>query len=136
MDRPWWLMWGDDVAEKFKGQRYSTNLIDRRYSVTRLHAPTFEGYGNSGAACVSLAVDAGARRVILLGYDCQATGGKKHWHGDHPRTLGNAAAMPKWLSKFEKLARDKAGHEIINCTRETALTCWPRMPLTEALALP
>jgi hypothetical protein len=33
------------------------------------------------------------------------------------------------------IARDKSGHEIINCSRETALTCWPRMPLAEALAL-
>ena len=134
MDRGWWQVWGDDVAEQFAGLRFSTNLIDRRYGVQRLSAP-FDGYGNSGAACVALALESGARRVILLGFDCQATGGKKHWHGDHPPQLGNANAMPKWMAKFDKLARDKSGHEIINCSRETALTCWPRMPLAEALAL-
>jgi len=135
MDRQWWQMWGADVAAKFAGQRYSTNPIDWKHGVKRLLLPAFDAYGNSGAGCISLAISAGARRVLMLGYDCQPTGGKTHWHGDHPKGLGNAAAMPRWIAKFGKLARDKAGREIINCSRETALTCFPRMPLAEALAL-
>lgn len=70
----------------------------------------------------------------MLGYDCQRTGGKVHWHGDHPKGLGNAGSMPKWPQQFAKLKAAMAGVEIINCSRETALTCFTRGDLETCLA--
>ena len=93
-------------------------------------------HGNSGAGAMMLAYYAGARRVIMLGYDCQHTGGVKHWHGDHPPKLGNATRPEMWERGFAKVAHDLADIEIINASRVTALTCFPRMSLEDALCIP
>jgi hypothetical protein len=82
-----------------------------------------------------MAAHMGAKRVILLGYDCQHTGGKAHWHGDHPSHLGNASAMDQWIVSFGQLAA-RLKCEVLNATRETALECWPRVDLEKALSEP
>jgi hypothetical protein len=83
----------------------------------------YESYGNSGAAVVSMAAYFGAKRIILIGYDCHKKG-KAHWHGDHPKGLGNAGTVHQWPAKFRKLAERLTDVEIINCTPGTALTCF------------
>lgn len=90
---------------------------------------------NSGFQALNLAWQFGAQRLILLGFDMQATGGRSHWHGDHPDTLNSNNPYRMWLDQFGPLARDlaKAGAEVINCTPTTALTCFERAPLAHAL---
>jgi hypothetical protein len=135
MDKPWWDRYRQEVAVAFRGERLSTNPIPAEYGVRRL-PPTFKGYANSGAAAVSFAVNAGAHRVLMLGYDCQHTGGRTHWHGSHPAGLGDAASTRQWLVRFGELARDLAHKaHIVNCSRETALTMFERQPLETCLAL-
>lgn len=92
-------------------------------------------YGNSGAGAISLAARGGAKRIILLGYDCQHTGGKRHWHEDHPDRMGNAdhKALKLWGANFSKLAQDYSDVEIINCSRQTALQCFEQKKLEEVL---
>lgn len=94
-----------------------------------------KAFGNSGAGAIALAAKAAASRVILLGYDCQKTGGMVHHHGDHPEGLGNAGSMPKWPAQFANLAAAMKGVEVINCSRETALTAFPRGELESVLCL-
>lgn len=129
MDRQWWQQYGDDVLTTFKGGRYSTNEQPAKYLVTKLPPMMFNAHGNSGAGAIRMAADGGAQRIILVGYDCQKTAGKAHWHGDHPRGMGNAGQINKWPAKFDEMAKDLVGVEIINATRQTALTCWPCAPL-------
>lgn len=131
MDRQWWDVHLAEINRIFTGARYSTNPLHRRCQAKRL--TEFNAYGNSGAACISLAAAGGAGRIILLGYDCQKTDGKAHWHGDHPPSLGNAGQINKWAEKFAKQAKDLSSIEIINCSRATALACWPRQTLEIAL---
>jgi hypothetical protein len=90
---------------------------------------------NSGHQAVNLAVVFGARRILLLGYDLQRTGGKSHWHGDHPKTLGNARCLAQWIKGFKQQALHARlrGIEIVNCSRATALECFPRGVITECL---
>ena len=97
------------------------------------HVPNLKCFGNSGAGAIALAAKAGASRVILLGYDCEKSGGKVHWHGDHPAGLGNAGSMPKWPEQFKRLAASLSGVEVINCSRATALTAFPRGKLESVL---
>lgn len=76
---------------------------------------------------------------MLLGYDFQATGHKSHWHGDHPPGLSNSRRRyASWLQPMNALARDleRLGVEVVNATRETALTCFRRIELQEALQCP
>lgn len=88
--------------------------------------------GNSGYSAINLAVHLGVSRILLLGYDMQFTGGRAHWHPDHP---SGKQEVEKWAPRFQTLVaplRD-AGVEVINCSRQTALTCFPRMTIDQAL---
>jgi hypothetical protein len=131
LDRDWWLKYGDEVNLVFAGRRLSTNSIERRFNVTRLQ--NIRSYANSGAGAMSAAIHAGAARLVLLGYDCQHTGGKSHWHGDHPIGLGNAGRVEAWHGEFANLGIDHPQVEILNATRETALECFKRVDLGSAL---
>jgi len=112
--------------------RYSNNQQPEKFNVTKLN-DGFKNYGNSGAATIRMAAEGGASRIVLLGFDCQHTGGKAHWHSDHPRGMGNAHGADKWIGKFRQMAEELTEIEIINCSRETALTCWPRANLEDVL---
>lgn len=123
-----------EYRERSPGLRH---LADALAVMRPLRGASFTDWGcGSGAAAISLAAHRGASTVILLGYDCQYTDGKRHWHGDHPRGLGNAGSVAKWVRGFEELASamEKAGVRVLNASRETALTCWERVGLDDALA--
>lgn len=135
MDAQWWDVHIEEVRERFRGGTFSINQLTKKYGVMHLPKP-FKAFSNSGAGGIALAVMGGASRVILLGYDCQHTGGKTHWHGDHPKgTAGNAApkTVAKWPAQFRELARTTGTTKIINCTRETALDVFPRGELERVL---
>lgn len=80
-----------------------------------------------------MAIRNGAKRVILLGYDCQRSNDRTHWHGDHPKKLGNAGSLPRWASQFARMRRAYPNANVVNCTRETALQAFPRASLEDSL---
>jgi len=89
---------------------------------------------NSGYQAINLAVLLGATRILLLGYDMQkGEKGETHFHGDHPWH----APLPydRFLMCFDTIVKplQKLGVEVINCSRRTALTVFPRMTIHEAL---
>lgn len=99
--------------------------------------------GNSGYMQVNLAFLYGCKRVILLGYDMQpkiikADGEPDkvimHWFGDHPQ-----ATPPAFLAQvkghFDSMIPDleKHGLEVINSSVVSAIECFPKIPLREAL---
>lgn len=93
---------------------------------------------NSGHQALDLAVQLGASRILLLGYDMQPRAdGVRHWFGEHPaglnRTDPNTFAL--WRVAFAQAAEDcrRRGVEVINCSRVTALDCFPRLPIEQAL---
>ena len=134
-DDRWWRQHQAEVAEHFTGRRVTCASSGHAYGADALRLLRFRPFGNSGAAAISLAALAGARRIILLGYDCQRTDGRAHWHGDHPAPLGNAGSIAKWPKQFAQVgsyARQR-GCEVVNATRSTALTVFPRVPLEQAL---
>jgi hypothetical protein len=137
MDVQWWDKHIEEVREVFTGAKLtSSNMAKRHGTVTvgKLGCD-WSPMGNSGAGCVAYAAALGASKIIMLGYDCQKTNGLSHWHGSHPRGLGDAGSMPRWPAQFKRLADkwDGATH-IINCSRHTALTMFERGALEEHLA--
>lgn len=91
---------------------------------------------NTGAAAVNLAVHFGAARVLLLGYDMEAADeAHSHWFGAHKAPLRGGSPYALFREMFAKMVEplQAAGVEVINCSRHTALTCFPRQPLAEAL---
>lgn len=134
-DANWWRKYRVEVSNKFKGQAVTVSLI-RESNVLSLHGLGFNGFGNSGAAGISFAIYAGAKRVICLGLDCKLdSDGKTHWHGDHIRGLGNAVSLPKWFVRFDELAEYAKDQnvEIINASRDTALESFTRIQLEDLL---
>lgn len=91
------------------------------------------GY-NSGYQAINLAVHLGAKRIVLLGYDMQiGPHGEEHWHADHPHA--NRSRYDQFRSKFPTLVEPlkAAGVEIVNCTKRSALDCFPRAQLRDVL---
>lgn len=91
--------------------------------------------GHSGYAAVNLAVHLGARKILLLGYDMQpGPSGQHHFlGGDHAD--GRHPRYAHWLRHYEVLRAclTAVGIGIANCSRETAITGIPRMPLAMGL---
>jgi len=89
---------------------------------------------NSGYQAINLAVHLGARRIVLLGYDMQPTEGRDHFHGRHPwkSTPPYRAFLPMFRFLVAPLAA--LGITVVNASRVSALTDFPRMDLAAALA--
>lgn len=88
-------------------------------------------YGNnSGYQAINLAYLFGAKRIILLGYDMHAIG-PRHFFGEHPGSLSSGSDYADWIPRFNQLAADlkSEGVEVINCTRSTALHCFPELSI-------
>ena len=89
---------------------------------------------NSGTAAINVAVHLGAVRVLLLGYDMGLHQGRRHFFDTEPQSCSSP------FDKFRKLTATmaeplkEAGVDVVNCSRRTALECFPLMPLREALA--
>lgn len=71
MDAKWWEKHLKEVRLTFTGALYSNN----DFSKSGIIVAPVKGFGNSGAGAIAMAAKAGAKRVIMLGYDCQHTGG-------------------------------------------------------------
>lgn len=130
MDRAWWRVHIDEVRRVFGGVLWSPLV-----GIAGVKRVNFGGPipRNSGAGAIGLAARLGARRIVLLGYDVQLPEGRAHWHGDHPKGLGNAGSIGQWPEQFRLLARTLAGLEVVNASRSTALECFPRESLEDAL---
>jgi hypothetical protein len=99
---------------------------------TRLHRMG----GNSGGQLLNLVALRGASPIYMLGYDMQATGGRKHWFGDHPKPINKTQNFTGWRQAMDAGAASLAdlGVTAINCSRETALTAYPKSTIQEALS--
>jgi hypothetical protein len=146
-DGHWWD-WHAARAElkAFKGRKITQDEeAAERYGLEYIRSVDADGLSrdpayvhkgsNSGIQAINLVCHFGARRIVLLGFDMQATGGRTHWHGRHPGEAADYSPWHKWLWRYRRVAEDaeKMGVEIINATRETALTCFPRKPLSSLL---
>lgn len=130
MDEKWWLEYLEEVRQVFKGRLVTNN---NRATFIGVEHPAqflgiFDAFGNSGCGAISLASRLGAETIYLLGYDCSIEDGA-HWHGDHPDTLNNCQSVGKWHKQFEVMAYRMRKNNIINASRKSALSMFPRLPL-------
>lgn len=111
---------------KMDGER---GLTDKRDSLTT--------GGHSGYQAINLAVHLGATRIVLLGYDLQSRGGVQHFFGEHQHGApGRKLPFDLFQFHFPSMVPALAarGVTVVNASRETALTIFPRVSLEEALA--
>ena len=138
-DSCWWNVHAQE-ALNFKGIKVTCHESTVYKAVNWLRQSGVEGYdpdpkmirtgGNSGYQAVHVAIQAGAKRIVLLGFDM---GGSGHWFGKHKPPLRNTDpnSYCVWVSRFPGLMGH--GAEIVNCTPGSAITCFPMMTLQEAL---
>lgn len=90
--------------------------------------------GNSGFQALNLAVQFGATRIALVGYDMTTAHGL-HWHGSHERGLSNptAKSTASWRGILDSQAARlaAAGIEVINTSPVSALENYRRAPLSD-----
>lgn len=148
-DARWWN-WHRGVMD-FPGLKFSLARTDPRYGVTTLAVGAEAGLSpdpgalctgrNGGYQAINLAVLFGVARIVLLGYDLQlGPAQEEHWHAAHdprqrPDLTHVAAKLARFRGAFASLLEPltRAGVAIVNCTRATALTCFPQRPLEEVL---
>lgn len=140
----WWKRYGPSLT--FAGLRYCLDPKAAAWASVLTPGPA-QGLtsdpgrlatgGNSGYSAINLAVHLGARRIVLLGYDLQATGGQDHFFGSHQHGHSKRSLpfglfqyhFPSILAPLSDL-----GVSVVNASRDTALDLFPRMSITEALA--
>ncbi len=141
-DGKWWRHYGPRLT--YAGPTYSLDPIAAPWATVLENTgemglerqPTGLKTGrNSGAQAIGLAVHLGAARIVLLGYDMQAgLLGANHFHGEHPwrSTPPYAAFLPMFRFLVEPLKA--LGITVVNASRVSAVTDFPKMTLEEALA--
>ncbi len=145
-DAKWWRYYNG--VPSFSGRKFSIQPESGRWpgvTVLRntgergleLHPAGLRTGRNSGYQAINLAVHLGARRVLLLGYDMQQeSAARSHWFGQHPIQIRATSPYASFLAMFETIVDPlrELGIEVVNCSRQTALTVFPQQPITEALA--
>jgi hypothetical protein len=92
--------------------------------------------GNGGFHAINLALQFGARDLVLLGYDMTLQHGI-HWHGRHAPGLTNPtqASTDKWRINLDaqRPFLDMLGARAVLGSPGSALTAFPTVTLEEAL---
>lgn len=156
IEKPLIGLTADQVRERFvafPGQKCSiqnsgANIKDDAVHILRNKSfPAQHGVGlsadpgalisgrNSGWQAINLAILAGAKTIVLLGFDGRpGSDGKQHWFGDHPRPTPAAfyEAMRKAFSAGEAAIKD-VGVRVVNCSPGSAIDSFTKMDLAEVL---
>jgi hypothetical protein len=122
----------------------------KRVEIARINAPgkkysdaivtetgTVGAGGNSGFQALNLAVQFGARRIILIGFDMTDASGV-HWYGRNSWVGANnpdQGNFRRWIAAFEGAARqlERMGIAVVNASANSALTCFPKARLENVL---
>jgi hypothetical protein len=95
------------------------------------------GGGNSGFQALNLIAKWGPpKKILLCGFDASLKNGI-HWHGPHPSGMNNPRkdSVEKWKRCLDGAAfvLKGMGITVINCSKDSELSAYPKMPLIEAL---
>ena len=138
----WWQRNGDRVVAQHRGLRFTLDPLAAKWASvlqwgeeTGLSSdPSRLARGrNSGYQAINLAVLLGASKIILLGYDLKTAGRRENFF-EGP-TKGAAHRFADFRPFFATLVQplQALGVSVINCTSGSALECFEKMPLAEAL---
>ncbi len=147
---PWASFPAEEVKRRFAefpGQKMTienTGMMISDAAVFMLHNSGPDGLSekpnaictgcNGGYQAVNIAVLAGAKRILLVGYDMRFTGGRSHSHNGHP-TRQPESAYARYAQSFKTMLPQlkRLGVEVVNCTPGSLIACFPRAELVDAL---
>ncbi|MCH2220043.1 MAG: hypothetical protein MK097_06935 [Dechloromonas sp.] len=149
LDKGWWI--AHHGVPKFEGLKVSPSpTACRVYGLKQVTLRPFAdvltkeigvlgcglrtGGGHSGFQAANLAVQFGARRLILVGFDMTLKNGE-HWAPDSGVGKADEARTKSWRVAMDAAAPQFAalGVEVINAGLDSALTAYPKMPFEAAL---
>jgi hypothetical protein len=164
-DYAWWRADKQAVAKVWEGGRIITSNrqvasdVDAGFGEVQVFGIQNTGTGglerkptgvrngsNSGHQAMNVAYHLGAARIVLLGFDQRVDGLTTHAHGGY---RGGAVAADQYAEKlahqmtvshlpyFQRigLALAREGVEVLNASPESAIACFPKITLDEAVAL-
>jgi hypothetical protein len=91
--------------------------------------------GNSGFQALNLAVQFGAKRIMLIGFDMTDRSGV-HWYGRNNWMNANNPSDPnfrRWMAAFHASLPDLEGVLVVNVSPTSVLKAFPRISLAETL---
>jgi len=139
-----WYLWQRHELRKHKGTYKVTwrhvpqmsgmtihLLLQAKTGVALSTDPTKIAANNTGQGAINLAFLFGAKRILLLGFDMKVIAGQPNWHTRHqkpskPERMKNVFAPA--IGRAAEILKTK-GVEVLNCTRDSALTCFPYQDL-------
>lgn len=141
-DGLWWDQYIEDVRKNYTGELWTQDVkATKDYSLNYIESLPGTGFiteefkikqgQNSGYQAINFAYHLGFRQVILLGYDMQSTSGKNRWHGNHPGPCGNHNNYQQFVDNYNHMHPPL---EVINCSRVSALTAFPKMNFDEFMS--
>lgn len=118
--------WDKETAKK-----YNVNYIEGKWEPGLSTDPNYIHYHHgSGPQIVNIALHYGITRMLLAGWDMHY-GEKRHYFGEYPEPLlhfpktGPQGAMVGLIKEMETIRPEDYGIEIINCTPDSAMKCFP-----------
>lgn len=129
-DFAWWKNYGEEIdipAEKWS----TSDQAKIVFGVNKLSS--IQTATNSGLNAIRLAIKKGAKKIILLGFDCSIKRGL-HWHGAHTHKREHnpdEKKCSKWIKEFSSF--DFGDAEIINCSLDSEIKVFQKMGIDDAL---
>lgn len=119
------------VAEEF-----GLNLVAGQDELGFSLDPEIIHYGsNSGFQALNIAILTGATPIILVGFNMQDVDKQRHFFGNHPAGLRNTGDYRNFARHFARAAKRLPPEiKILNATPNSALTCFPKVELEDAIA--
>ncbi|MFV1983008.1 MAG: hypothetical protein ACC657_05645 [Thiohalomonadales bacterium] len=152
-----WDHYWFDIA-KYKCHKWTPRLNSaKKYNLNYIEEVWQEGlstnnnfihaHHGSGPQILNIALHYGVTKMALIGWDMRYPGKisdrqyeeKRHYFGEYPKELqhwprtsenGNLSGL---IREVETIKPHDYGIEIINCTKDSALTCFPYQSLSEFL---
>ena len=149
-DRRWWRYYIDEVpdgimrvsGEVIKEKRLNDTVIPaidtialKMLDMDKGPMPKEPGSvvsgGHSGFQALGLALSLGAKRILLLGYDCG--GPKRNCHEDRPEVFCVHNQPQQWVQHYNRVPKEWPDVEVINCSPISKIACFKKRPIEEVL---
>ena len=140
-DKQWWTWYHD--REEYRTFAGVKTTLDKTLGAEEAHIlhcessrglhpdPGWVGGNSSGQHAINIAAHYGAKRIILIGYECAAVMNGNyswtHWFNDHPNKT-DPSVFASMIANFNMIPpiAEKMGIEIINCSINTAIHCFKK----------
>ena len=142
-DEKWWKCWGTDFRKKYphlSSWAYGDNAAQFGVKIVKgyfnnglsLRQDKIHYGANSGYQALNIAFLMGGRKFILIGYNMQRVANKSHFFGDHGGGMNNNSPYNMFIQNYSSI-QGPIKDLIVNCTENSALTCFRKGNLEEEL---